>query len=55
MKCCICGEEFEGYGNNAEPVTEEICCDLCKINVVIPERLKRIKDGEDANDHSSHA
>lgn len=28
-KCCICGKEFIGYGNNAEPIKKGVCCDLC--------------------------
>ena len=37
--CCICGRKFEGYGNNAEPVKEGLCCDSCNWRVVIPARL----------------
>lgn len=37
--CSICGKEFEGFGNNAEPVNDGICCDKCKAEVVIPRRL----------------
>lgn len=42
-KCCICGEEFEGYGNNAEPVKEGTCCDSCNYAVVIPARLNDLR------------
>ena len=37
--CCICGEEYEGYGNNAEPYKEGRCCDECNMKFVIPNRL----------------
>lgn len=38
--CCICGEEFEGYGNNPSPVKETgKCCDACNRKFVIPARL----------------
>mgnify|MGYP007112574358 CR=1 FL=1 len=40
--CCICGNEFEGYGNNPAPVCDEPgmrCCDCCNEEVVIPERV----------------
>lgn len=37
--CCICGKEFEGYGNNASPVVDGCCCDECNRNVVIPARI----------------
>ena len=45
MKCCICGQTFEGHGNNAQPVMEGVCCDLCNIARVIPERIKTMKRG----------
>ena len=38
--CCICGEEYTGYGNNAEPYKEGYCCDECNKKFVIPARLK---------------
>ena len=38
-KCVICGEEFEGYGNNAEPVAEGFCCDKCNLSIVVPARI----------------
>ena len=45
--CCICGKEFNGYGNNPEPVfsienengERNYCCDWCNLNVVINARL----------------
>lgn len=42
--CCICGNEFEGFGNNPYPICEdsrERCCDNCNSSVVIPERIMR--------------
>lgn len=39
--CCICGKEFEGYGNNPAPVKNDgQCCDDCNMNVVIPARFR---------------
>ena len=40
MKCSICGEPIFGYGNNAEPINDGLCCDVCNIEKVIPARLK---------------
>ena len=40
-KCVLCGKEFEGYGNNAQPVKDGLCCDECNMKVVIPARLKK--------------
>ena len=36
--CCICEKEFEGYGNNPEPVKKE--GNKCNQEVVIPERME---------------
>lgn len=33
-KCCICGREFEGWGNNVEPLAEGQCCDECNKKVI---------------------
>lgn len=39
-RCCICGNLFEGYGNNPAPVeTRGECCDICHAEVVVPRRL----------------
>ena len=40
--CCICGKEFEGWGNNPYPIKEDgRCCDECN-NLVIIERIKQL-------------
>lgn len=45
--CCICGQPFEGYGNNPAPVkTRGKCCDVCNIEIVIPTRLIKAKDAQ---------
>ncbi len=45
--CCICGQLFEGYGNNPAPVeTRGECCDDCHINVVIPRRERDAKKAQ---------
>jgi len=38
-KCIICGKDFGGYGNNAQPVKDGLCCDECNMNIVIPTRI----------------
>ena len=40
--CCICGEEYEGYGNNAEPYKKGYCCDACHIKFVLPARMNQM-------------
>ena len=37
--CCLCGREYFGYGNNANPVCDGECCDICNNNIVIPARI----------------
>lgn len=54
-KCCICGREFIGWGNNPDPITDENgdlfpedarCCDDCNSIYVIPARLVELYKGE---------
>ena len=45
MKCCICGTEIKGWGNNPWPVSKEReakCCDLCNVNYILPARIMRV-------------
>lgn len=42
--CSICGKEYEGYGNNAEPINDGRCCDECNLSKVIPARLGLMKE-----------
>ena len=42
--CAICGKEFVGWGNNALPVADGLCCDECNYEKVIPARLKALTD-----------
>lgn len=57
QKCCLCGKEFEGYGNNPWPLSTDEgarCCDECNQQVIL-ERIKQIterdnKKGEDKNE-----
>lgn len=45
--CCICGDDFEGYGNNPVPYKESgKCCDACNRKFVIPARLMQLQDEE---------
>jgi len=37
--CCVCGKEYTGFGNNAEPVMEGRCCDECNRTKVLPLRM----------------
>ena len=33
-KCCICERNLNGYGNNAYPIKEGMCCDNCNIKFI---------------------
>lgn len=44
-KCCLCGKEIEGFGNNPDPLgnlgeEDEECCDECNSEKVIPARIE---------------
>lgn len=34
-KCVLCGKEFSGYGNNAEPLKKGVCWDECNRKVIL--------------------
>lgn len=38
--CVICGREYTGYGNNADPIADGCCCDECNRLLVIPSRIR---------------
>ena len=54
MKCCICNglilpHAMNGWdkGNNAEPVMEGRCCDMCNDTVVMTRRINNAIYGKD--------
>ena len=41
MECSICKNEiYTEHGNNAEPINNGRCCDMCNQKIVIPFRMK---------------
>lgn len=45
IRCCLCGEYFEGHGNNPYPLCDKDdydsrCCNDCDTLFVIPARMK---------------
>lgn len=48
--CSICGKEFDGFGNNAKPVNDGVCCDKCNAEVVIPRRMEECMAGKKQDD-----
>ena len=44
-KCCICGNEFDGWGNNPFPIKYEgECCRDCNFTYVLPARIERLNN-----------
>lgn len=55
QKCCICGYEFYGFGNNPWPVVNDEyarCCDNCNARVVIPARLAKMMEKSSGTEQS---
>jgi len=44
--CSICGEPYCGDGNEAEPLSDDFCCDNCNDRYVIPTRLEELLAAE---------
>ena len=46
FKCCLCGIEVEGYGNDPSPIQtqneDDECCDECNLVKVIPARIELV-------------
>ena len=40
--CSICKDNFTGFGNNADPINDGRCCDVCNDTKVIPARIAQI-------------
>lgn len=41
-KCCLCGCDIEGYGNNPWPLNNDEdarCCDKCNADKILPARM----------------
>ena len=54
-RCCLCGKEFEGWGNNPWPLAlneEERCCDECNDTKVIPARLRLMVERKNARNNN---
>jgi DNA-directed RNA polymerase subunit RPC12/RpoP len=44
-KCCLCGDTFKGYEDNAQPVRNEgVACDECNTKIVLPQRFRKWRD-----------
>ena len=54
--CSICGLDYVGRGNNAQPVNDRLCCDACneiviqhRINIGMRRIAERSENGKVAN------
>jgi len=45
-KCCICGGEYTQWGNNALPLKDGRCCNLCNGEYVLPARIQNMEEGK---------
>jgi len=44
-KCIFCNLEFQGHGNNPNPVEKRgRCCNNCNATIVIPARIKDMEE-----------
>jgi hypothetical protein len=43
-KCSLCDDYYTGMGHNAEPLSKGRCCNSCNYLLVIPARLKQLKE-----------
>jgi hypothetical protein len=43
--CSICGNSYEGFGNNAWPINDGRCCDDCNKIVIARRVLEAIRSG----------
>ena len=65
MKCSICGKDISpllhpatgevvwDQGNNAEPINDGRCCDVCDGLVVLPRRIQMVMDRSGWTHHDS--
>ena len=59
MKCSICGLVIgkfggsRGFGHNAQPINDGICCDDCNNLVVIERAIAMIKELKNDNARST--
>lgn len=53
QKCCLCGIEFIGFGNNPAPLVknddEHRCCNECNDMLVVPARLYNLSKGRNSH------
>ena len=53
-KCCLCHNWFKGWGNNAQPLKDGICCDVCNATKVIPARISMLASWDNNALHNNN-
>jgi hypothetical protein len=48
--CSICFQAFEEYGHSAKPVNDGRCCNRCQSYVVIPVRIRTMREQKQQNE-----
>ena len=43
VKCVLCKRPVGGYGHNAEPLAEGVCCEVCNNTRVLPARIRALE------------
>jgi hypothetical protein len=51
--CCICGNGYDEYGHNADPVKKARCCNNCNDTVVIPARIRQLRRAQKRKENTS--
>ena len=54
MVCVLCGKRIRGYGSSADPVKDGRCCDKCHVSVVIPARIRTVKESKEQKERSEN-
>ncbi len=49
--CSLCDNTINGFGNNAQPLKDDRCCDTCNTTKVIPARLSGIGKEKQTNEN----
>ena len=46
--CCLCGNKYWGWGNNAWPLDNDgRCCDYCNATRVVIARIREMKQNKE--------
>ena len=52
--CSICNKEFFGYGSNAQPINDGVCCETCDQTIVIPKRIDNLTKSKEEKQNGTN-